>query len=177
MSYTRVHCSNSSLRDSSFMLNSIIKELIFLTKQAKHNNEKIELQRRQEQKQRTTREDKKKKRRKNKNNEASQVTNQRSNGGSDEGRGNRLILNVGVLNWLNLCGFVPGFIFDLGLVGDLFSFFFCHVGLFLGLHLGLVFFFCRVGLFFASWGLIWSRFVFCHVGLFLGERKERKSSV
>ena len=74
MSYTRVYCSNSSLRDSSFMLNSIIKESIFLTKQAKHNNEEIELQRRQEQK-----------RQKNKNNKASQVTNQRSNGGSDEG--------------------------------------------------------------------------------------------
>ena len=56
------------------MLNSIIKESIFLTKQAKHNNKEIELQRRQEQK-----------RQKNKNNEASQVTNQRSNGGSDEG--------------------------------------------------------------------------------------------
>ena len=70
VSYTRVHCSNSSLRDSSFMLNSIIKESIFLTKQAKHNNEEIELQRRQEQKRRTTREDK------NKNNEKIKITKQ-----------------------------------------------------------------------------------------------------
>ena len=118
------------------MLNSIIKESIFLTRQAKHNKEEIELHRRQEQK-----------RRRNKNNEASQVANQRSNGDGDEGRGNQLRLNVGVLNQLNLCGFVPGFIFYLGLVGDLFSFFFYHVGLF-----------------FASWGLIWSRFVLCCVG-------------
>ena len=131
------------------MLNSIIRESIFLTKQAKHNNEEIKLRRRQEQKQR-----------RNKNNEASQVANQRSNGGGDEGRGNRLKLNVGVLNRLSLYGFVPGFIFYLGLVGDPFSFFFCCVGLF-----------------FASWGLIWSRFAFCCVGLFWGERKERKSSV
>ena len=155
------------------MLNLIIKELIFLTRQAKHNNEEIELQSRQEQK-----------RRRNKNSKASQVTNQRSNGGGDEGRGNRLRLNVGALNRLSLCGFVPGFIFYLGLVGDLFSFFFCRVGLFLGFDLGLVFFFYHVGLFFASWGLffvvwglIWSGFVLCHVGLFLEERKERKLSV
>ena len=52
------------------MLNSIIKESIFLTKQAKHNNEKIELQRRQEQKRRTTREDK------NKNDEKIKITKQ-----------------------------------------------------------------------------------------------------
>ena len=128
------------------MLNSIIRESIFLTKQAKHNNEEIKLRRRQEQKQR-----------RNKNNEASQVPNQRSNGGGDEGRENRLKLNVGVLNRLSLCGFVPGFIFDLDLVGDPFSFFFCCVGLF-----------------FASWGLIWSGFVLCHVGLFLGGKKRKE---
>ena len=54
---------------------------------------------------------------------------------------------MGVLNRLNLCGFVHGFIFDLGPVGDLFSFSFC-----------------RVGLFFASWGLIWSGFFLYYVG-------------
>ena len=42
------------------MLNSIIKESIFLTKQAKHNNQEIEFQRRQEQKWRSAREDKNK---------------------------------------------------------------------------------------------------------------------
>ena len=134
MSYTRVYCSNSSLRDSSFMLNSIIKESIFLTKQAKHNNEEIELQRRQEQK-----------RQKNKNNEASQVTNQRSKGGSDEGE------EIGsYLMWVYLIGSV--------FVGLFLGLFFIWVwwvifspssstmwvGLFLGFHLGLVFFFCRV---------------------------------
>ena len=71
---------------------------------------------------------------------------------------------MSVLNRLSLCGFVFRFIFYLGLVDDLFSFFICHVGLLLGFDLSLVFFFYCVGLFFAFWGLIWSRFVLCHVG-------------
>lgn len=76
-------------------------------------------QRRQEPKWRTTREDKKQNNEEIKNNEASQATNQKGNGGSDEGQGNRLRLNVSFLNRLSLCGFVPGVIFYSGLVGVL----------------------------------------------------------
>ena len=82
VSQSRVHCRNLSLSDLTFMLNSIIKESIFLTKQAKHNNQEIEFQRRRA-KMKIYQRRQEQKRRRNKNNEASQVKNQRSNGGGD----------------------------------------------------------------------------------------------